>query len=196
MATYHAIAATGETMLKVLEQARPSPDFDSLRFELYQPSNFQSPLAEGISLYLYRVAPNVQRRHQSPRIDPVSGKRYRPSLGLDLSFLLTAGGKNATRQQDILAWAMRTLEDTPILPMGILNTYSTQRDTFGVNEAIELVLDSLSLQDLVSIWEIAKDKQQPSVGYTARMVLIDSVIEVIEADLVQTRRFDYTKVPS
>ena len=56
MASYHAIAAISSAILGLLQSACPKPEFDDAQFELYQSNDFQNPMAEGISLYLYRIA--------------------------------------------------------------------------------------------------------------------------------------------
>jgi len=64
-----------------------------------------------------------RRRLGARRRDPV-GRRYRPSTPLDLWYLLTAWSSEAEEQQRLLGWAIRTLEETPILPAGFLNRRS------------------------------------------------------------------------
>jgi len=144
MATYQAIAAIGEAILGLLEAARPKPEFANAQFALYQSTNFQNPMEEGISLYLYRVATNTTRRNLPPHIGP-DGRRYRPPLPLDLHYLLTPWARTAAKQQRLLGWSMRALEDTPILPAGLLNHYGTEPETFFPHETVELVCEPLLL---------------------------------------------------
>jgi hypothetical protein len=80
LATYQALAATGQAILGLLADARPKPEFADAVFELYQPSNFQKPIKEGISLFLYRVTVNLGQRNQTSRPRP-DGLRPRPPLG-------------------------------------------------------------------------------------------------------------------
>jgi hypothetical protein len=192
LATYHAIAAVGQALLGLLASACPKPEFASAQFELYRAADFLKPMNDGISLYLYRVTVNTSLRNLPPRTGP-DGRRYRPSLPLDLHYLMTAWGRTAAMQQRLLGWAIRTLEDTPILPQGVLNHYAPEVETFRPNETVELIMEVLSLQDMVNIWEIAKANQQPSVAYSARMVQIESNIELSEWPLVQARGFDLGK---
>lgn len=190
MATYHAIAATGEAILGTLKAARPRPDFDNAEFKLYQSADFQgSPLTEGLSLYLYQVTINTTRRNLPRRVE-ADGQRFRPSLPLDLHFLLIPWAQNAVKQQWLLGWAMRTLEDTPILPAEILNHYGTGGTIFHPYEAIEIICEPLALQEIVNIWDAFKPNLQLSVAYVARMVCIDSQIALTEAPLSQTRAFE------
>ena len=186
MASYYAIAAMSQAILSVLANSRPRPEFSSCRFELYQAKDFQNPMDDGISLHLFRVATNASRRTMTPYTAP-DGRRYRPPLPLDLQYMLTAWARDAVRQQRLLGWAMRTLEDNPIFPSGLLNESSPEPDTFHASETVELVRDTLSIGDMYNLWEIAKHQQQPSATYTARLISVESKLEMIEPGLVQTR---------
>lgn len=192
MATYRAIAATSQAILGLLESACPKPEFDGARFELYQVNNFQNPMDEGISLYLYRVATS-SRRNLPPRLGP-NGQHYRPPLALDLYYLLTTWGKTAAKQQRLLGWCLRELEDTAILPAGLLNHYGPEPETFRPNESVELIFEPLSLQDMANLWEPLKPHLQVSATYVARMLALESSVEVSDARTVQTREFDFVKV--
>lgn len=194
MATYHAIAATGQAIVGLLKDASVNTEFADSRFELYQASDFQSdsPLADGISVYLYRVAVSTSRRNLPPSIG-VDGRRYRSPLPLDLYYLLTPWGKTAAKQQRLLGWAIRQLQDAPVLPAGLLNHYGPEADTFRTTETVELICETVSLQDMVNILDPVKSIEQLSMVYVARMVIIESMVELIEADPVQTRVFDYVK---
>ncbi|NTU85365.1 MAG: DUF4255 domain-containing protein [Chloroflexales bacterium] len=189
MATYRAIAATSQAVLGLLEEACPRDEFADARFRLVQSSDFQSEtpaLGEGITLFLYRVAVNGSARNLPPRTGP-DGRRFRPSLPLDLHYLLTAWGRSVEQQQRLLGWAVRTLEDTAILPSGLLNHYGPEATTFRPNEAVELVFEPLSLQDFNNIWEGLRPFL--SVPYLARMVAIESDVQLTEAGPAQTRAF-------
>lgn len=188
MATYHAIAATGQAILGLLAEARPKPEFAGAVLELYQATNFQHPMEEGISLFLYRVAVNLGQRNQATRPRPDGLRALRP-LPLDLYYLLTPWSPTAERQQRLLGWAMRTLEDTPILPSGHLNRFAPEADVFQSAETVELFYEPISLQDMVAIWDVFKPHQQLSVTYVARMVSIESTKGMPDAEPVQTRGF-------
>lgn len=192
MASYHAIAATSRAIIGLLEDACPKSEFDKADFKLYQASNYENPIAEGISLLLYQVKVNTTLRNLPPRL-AADGTRYRPSLPLDLHYLMTAWASDTEEQQRLLGWAMRTLEDTTILPAAVLNKYIDMPDTFRPEEAVELISDSLPIQDLTAVWDKLKPKYQTSATYVARMVNIDSDIKLTEAELVQTRSFDAVK---
>ncbi|MDQ1639074.1 MAG: hypothetical protein QOF62_2413 [Pyrinomonadaceae bacterium] len=193
MATTQAIAATGQAILGLLSDACPRTEFSAASFELYQLSNFQSPMAEGISLYLYRLAINGARRNLPPGVGP-SGERYRPAVPLDLHYVATAWAPSAVKQQRLLGWAIRLLEDVPILPAGLLNNYGPEPQIFKPSETVEVIQESLSLQDWNNLWSAVKTNPPPlSVGYQARMISIESSVTLPEVS-VQTRELGMGKV--
>lgn len=193
MAKAQAIAITGQTVLSLLADNIPKAEFTNARFELYQPANFQTPMEEGISLFLYRVEINAGLRNYPPKTG-LDGISRRPPLPLDLYYLLTIWAKDTIKQQRILGWAMRTLEDAPVLAAGRLNNFGPETDVFQPNETIEIIFHSLTLQDLSNIWGAFKSSIPMSVGYIARVVGIDSTIVTTEQSAaVQTRTFDFTK---
>lgn len=193
MGTFQAIAATGQAMLGLLSDAVPRDQFPNAQFELYQMSNFQQPMEEGISLFLYRIAANTSRRNLPPTTGP-DGRRFRPPIPVDLYYILTAWAPTAVRQQRLLGWTIRMFEDVPILPTGLLNNYGPEPEIFKQGETVEIVLDSLTLQDLNNFWGVSKSSLQLSVGYVARMLHIQSSMPITEYAEVQTREFGVGKV--
>jgi hypothetical protein len=122
------------------------------------------------------------------------GERRRPPLPLDLFYVMTAWAKTAVKQQRLLGWAIRTLEDTPILPASLLNHYGPEADVFNPHETVEVIFETLTLQDLSNLWNAIKINPPLSVPYTARIVGIDAPLTQTEAGLVRTREFEMAKV--
>jgi hypothetical protein len=185
MATYPAIAATSEAILGLLRNAAVGSEFAGMSFEHYQASNLQSPMSEGVSLYLYRVTVSANR-NLPPRTGR-DGRRYGPPLPLDLHYLAIPWAGDAIKQQRLLGFAVRVLENTPILPAGVLNQHGPEPDVFRPEETVELVYELVSTQDLSEVWKVAQTKEQPAATYVARMVEIESERPVEDAGLVQTR---------
>ena len=197
MATHRAIAAVGESLRRLLEDACPrgTADFPRAEFALIQAGQLlTAPMTEGISLFLYRVSINGAGRNRAVRVTQ-DGRRFRPSLPLDLYYLLTPWAASAHKQQCLLGWAMRTLEDTPILPAGLLNHAGPESDTFGPHEAVEIVSEPMSIIDTANVWEALKANWQLSVAYVARLVAIDSDVGLTSGLRVQTREFELAKGP-
>ncbi|HZT75349.1 MAG TPA: DUF4255 domain-containing protein [Vicinamibacterales bacterium] len=173
MATYPAIAATCEAIVRLLRANVQPGDFNNatLDFQVYVADNFLQPMDQGVSVLLYRIYHNSAHRTPPGRI--VGGQRQRTKLPVDLHFLLTAWAKTASRQHEIAGWMMRVLEDNPTLPASLLNAY--QPDVFQDEEGVEVVLTELSTEDLFRIWEtMINHVYQLSVPYVARMVEIES----------------------
>lgn len=188
MATSHAIAATGQAILALLAEARPLPEFATAHFDLVQANDLRDPMAEGIGLYLYRVTIDGTLRNVSARIAP-DGRRMAPPLPVDLHYLLIPYARDAVKQQRLLGWSMRTLDDTPILPAGLLNRSGPEADTFWPEETVELVYEPLTLSDMNTIWDPFKPNVQLAAGYVARNILLESTLETGEGAPVQVREF-------
>jgi hypothetical protein len=187
MATYPGLAATSEAILGLLQRAAVGTEFEGLTFEHYQASSFEKPMQEGIALYLYRITVSANR-NLPPRVGR-DGRRVGPPIPLDLHYLVIPWAGDAVKQQRLLGFAIRALEDTPILPAGVLNQHGPESDVFRPEETVELVFELLSVQDQSEIWDVAQTKEQVSATYVARMVEIESLRPMEDNGLVQTRAF-------
>jgi hypothetical protein len=59
MANYRAIAATSTALAGLIRDRYPRPEFGAgLDIALYQTRDFENPMQDGFSIYLYRVAVN------------------------------------------------------------------------------------------------------------------------------------------
>jgi hypothetical protein len=189
MATFQAIEATCEAMMRLLQQSWQRDLFENrdLQFLVYQTQDFATPMSTGVSLYLYRVTVNIVQR--TPRIRPAAaGLQRRAQLPLDLHFLLTPWADHASLAQAILGWTMRTIEDTAVLPAGLLNAVSD--GVFSDDETIEIVFGQLSNEEMFRIWDVLPRDYQISVPYTARIVRIDSGLDQLEGGPVLTKELD------
>jgi hypothetical protein len=190
MANYRAIAATSTALVGLIRDHYPRDEFGAgLEVFLYQTRDFDSPMLEGFSVYLYRVAVNGTVRNLTYRRS-LDGRRFRPSLPLDLQYMITPWAQDIERQHRMLGWVMRMLEDTAVLTAGHLNHYLPETDTFGPTEGLEIVCEPLTLADYHALWDRLRPRLPTSATYTLRMVLIDSDVAIGDGAPVQTRRFD------
>lgn len=192
MAGYQAISAIGQAIVSLLKSARPAIEFPNVDVKLFQAKDVQNVGEwEGLSLFLYRVTVSGSRRQMPATIGP-DGRPYKRPLPVDLFYLLTAWAKTAEMQHVLLSWAMRTIEDSPSLPASLLNSHFPNDRPFRGDESVELIHDSLSVQDLNNIWEIlGKHNVQVSASYVVRVVSIDSRLqEPPDVGAVQTRVID------
>lgn len=190
MATYRAIAAVSEAIKDLLVGAYDAQQFGRLNadFQVYEGKDFQNPMKTGVSLFLYRIEVNGTMRNAPPRLGS-DGRMHRPALPLDLHYILTAWADTATSQQLLLGWTMRVLEDTTILPSGLLNV--AWPDTFRPEETVEVVTHPLTPQELFTLWDVLKPNVQTSITYTARLVNIESPYLLETDGPVQTRSFEF-----
>jgi hypothetical protein len=181
-------------VLGLLASACPRPEFSAAQFEVYQAKDFGDPMEEGVALYLHRINPTADIRNLGPRVAP-DGKRYRPSLPLDLHFLVVPWARDGVKQLRLLGWLIRELENYPILTAAVLNQHGPEPDTFHPDESVDLIFENISIYDMNSIWgDLGQRNPQPSATYVARAVRIDSDIEVPDSGPVQTRAFRAGKV--
>jgi hypothetical protein len=198
MATYRAVEATCEAVTSLLDQAwrgdmpqsreADMPQSGQLRFEVYQTKDFAHPMSLGVSLFLYRVTVNVTQRTPVPRPGP-KGRQRRAQLPLDLHFLLTPWADDSSLAQVILGWTMRTIEDMAILPAGLLNTAID--GVFDDDETVEVVTGHMTNEEMFRIWDVLPQDYQISVPYTARIVRIDSNLDLNQAGPVLTKELDF-----
>lgn len=188
MASHNAISVVSQAILDLLRYADTPSEFNTLEYKHYDANDFLAPIPRGFSLYLWRVSISQSRRNLPPR-RLADGRVFRPSLPLDLHYLLTPWADDAETQQRMLGWAMRVIEDVTIIPASVLNFGPSEINTFAAQEAVELICDPLALNDHFNLWDKLKTRMQTSMTYQARNILIDSQRTVTEGDLVQTRVF-------
>lgn len=197
MASFNAIAAVSSGILNALRTGQPPSELGtSLEYQLYDAKNFETGgITSGFSLFLWRVSVSAARRNLAPRRLP-DGRVFRPSMPLDLHYLLTPWAGDIETQQRMLGWAMRVLEDLTTLSPAMLNYHLAEIDTFTANETVELVADPLAMTDLFNLWDKLKHNMQTSMTYQVRNVLIDSQQLLPEYPLVQSREFDAQREPA
>lgn len=181
MADFHAVASVCDAVIHLLRSNYRADEFNNeLELRVFTSRDFANPMANGVSLFLYRIFPNGTHRTPAGRLGP-DGSRLRSILPVDLHFLLTVWGREASLQHAVAGWMMRTLEDSPILVSGLLNAVSP--GVFRADETVELSLTELSNEDLLRIWEVlGLGVYQLSVPYVARVVQLESSRPVHSAE--------------
>lgn len=193
MARLHAIQTGCEAIVRLLQESyRPDllePNL-VLRFEVYTTDDFKNHMVAGVSLFLYRVYVNTSQRTPLGKVD--GGVIRRPQLPLDLHLLLTVWAQQASLQHAVLGWAMRTMEDHPILPAALLN--GVRAGVFRDDETLEVVPGQLSNEELMRLWDDLGTEYRLSVPYVARVVRIESTQESSTGAPVRRRDFDFRAV--
>ncbi len=203
MANVSAIHNVCEAVVRLLHQAWQSnpfpidplntttPPLASMAFEVYQTSSFDSPMENGVSLFLYRVNINSTQRSIPAQPDPITGRQRHPQLPLDLHFILTPWAKHISTEQRLLGWMMRVLEDHPRLPPSLLNAAGDAG--FDANEMVEIAAGTMTTDEMFHIWEVLPGDFRISVPYVARVVRIDSDMPM-GGGIVLTRDLRYGEI--
>jgi hypothetical protein len=189
LANQGAIAGVSKAILGLIETSCPRALLIGPQFALYHSHNFDAPMAEGFSLYLYRVTLNAGNRNLLPR-RTADDRILRPAVPVDLHYLITPWAADPVRQQQLLAWTMLFFDGLSVLPSGILNHYLAETDTFRPEETVELVPEVLALPDHFNLWDKLKPRMQTSLNYAARMVLLDAETDEEQFPRVWQRRLD------
>jgi hypothetical protein len=130
-----------------------------------------SPLA---TLLLYRIDIDKAMRAAWSAVGAGEG---RGRLALNLHYLLTGWGANATDEQRILGRAMQALESTPVLTGPLLLAPAglpADEPAWEPLESIHLGIEDLSTEALMRIFDTLPIDYRLSVPYVARVVRLDA----------------------
>jgi Pvc16 N-terminal domain len=193
MADFRAIRSVGEALMGLFESSYRPADFNDIvaDFRMFTSRDFtRNAITNGASLFMYRVYCNGTYRTPPGRIG-ADGKRMDTELPLELHFLITLWGGEASYQYELAGWIMRLIEDSPTLPASVLN--STTANVFRPDETVDIHHAELKTEDLFRIWDVlGVNAYQLSIPYVARVVNIEST-HVLGGEFderVQERIFD------
>lgn len=184
MANFRAIEAVSEAVIHQLRSNMRPEDFSDqlnpeidpqlqLDFRVFTSRDFaSSPITNGVSLFLYRIFANGVQRTPPGRVGP-DGRPQQTQLPVEMHFLLTVWGGEASLQHALAGWMMRVMEDSSLLPASVLTAVAP--GIFRNDETVELSLAELSTENLLRIYEVLMPNvYQLSVPYVARIIHIES----------------------
>jgi hypothetical protein len=176
VANFTSISAMGKTLERVLTTAFAEPPLpvpgSVTRALLVRTEDFdQGALATiiqrpALSLFLYRVDFNKAMRAAWSAVGHHDGRAHLP---LDLHFLVTPWADNAEHEQAILGRAMQCLEALPILGGPLLHNTGG----FAANEAVQIVMEEVSTEAVMRIFDSLPTDYRLSVPYITRIVRLD-----------------------
>jgi Pvc16 N-terminal domain len=187
MSDYSVIAELGDSLLSVLfselnADSQISGLIDSEnRISLESPADLENNNSVRLSMYLYRILENPYMKNRFP-VDGTGGKLRKAPLTLDLYYLLTPLVGTPREQMIVLGKTMQVLYDRPILEGADLGG---SLGTTG--EAIRLVLNPVSLEELTRVWQALEIPYRLSVCYLARVIILDSEQEQFSQPVVSKR---------
>lgn len=181
MATTDAIAFLGDTLVALLREGLDGvvAPADVI---LSTPDDFKAftPLQPSVTVFLYHVALHGEMRN-APRRSGLNGVPRRPSLPLELRFLVTPWTRRARDAYRIIGMIALAFYDHPVLSFGEL-----QGDgVWAADDTVELLMESLPVEQHYDIWEPTDIPYRLSLAYLARVVGIDSAVRVAAAPVAQ-----------
>lgn len=171
MATFRGISAIGTAVLNLFTEAwaRDPMDSSTLETKLVRSDDLASrPTEFGVSLYVFRVGINGTQRTLPPAVPG-----HRRPLPVEVHFVITPWALSAQRELELLGWCMRVLDDQPVLDAAALN--AVVAGVFGPSELVEIVPAGIGGEEYFRLWDTLAFDYQLSVGYTARLVRIESL---------------------
>lgn len=178
-----AIATVTETLLRVLTQAVASSGVNGAKVTATRPDDRTNlPLTGGVNIFLYQVSPNPHLRNADLPTRRRDGTPiHRPQAALDLYYLITFYGEDASLdQQRLLGCVVRQLHAHPALHHPDIVSAQSVAFLNGSNladqtELIRFTPINFSLEELSKLWSVfLKTDYALSVAYVASVVLIET----------------------
>ncbi len=144
----------------------------------------------GLNVFCYQIAPNhAWNLHDLPTRGADGALVRRPIAAVDLSYLITGYGNDATLDdQRLLARAVLALSVTPMLTRTVLTeaidlysgedgmSYLDDADLADQPDLVKFAPTTLSLEELSKLWGIFGTQYLPSLTYRASVVLLEAQV--------------------
>ena len=182
MAAPDAIRDVAETLVFLLRAGLPT--IDPTKITVATPDTFEAlrdPVKPNITVFLYRIAVNPQMRNDPRRTRP-DGTVQPPPLPLELSFLITAWAKDTRDELRLLGRILQVLHDHRELGAADLVGSSWETD-----DSVQLILESLPLEDHYRIWDANEVPYRLSLTYLARVVGLSAIETLSPAPVISGR---------
>jgi hypothetical protein len=172
---------TADTIVFLLRGGIPPAMVDPTRILVATPDEFESlrdPAHPNITVFLYRIGINPEMRNNPRRLLP-DGRLQRQPLPLELCFLITAWAKDTRDELRIVGKILQILYERAELGAADLVGPSWESD-----DTVQLILESLPLEDHYRIWDATEVPYRLSLTYMARVVGISPTEALAQAPVV------------
>jgi len=203
VATWQLIEHASRTMLRLIEThlAITLPG-SSVDVKLATPHSFGELKKVGkstISVFLYRVTEHAELRNNLQR-KMADGTMRRQPLVLELYYLITtwgARGQNpaqndaaaALEEHKLLGVVLQGLYDRAEVGRAELFDDPAKPVVWGDRDSLQIMLESLPVEDLYRIWDSSELAYQLSATYRVRVLGLES-LEVLRAEPVVEVNFN------
>jgi hypothetical protein len=124
-----------------------------------------------LSVFLYHIEPDAALRNQHLLADAASGLRL-PPLALQLRYLITPLDDEEENNHLVLGRILQYFHDNPQIER--LNNTTLDNSFGGASPALRIMLESLPVENLLSVWNALEVPYRLSVVYVVRVAAIDS----------------------
>jgi hypothetical protein len=172
LANFDAIAFLGDTLRALLRTELNGLGLVTPADVLLStPSEFKNfaPTRPSVTIFLYHVGVCGEMRNALRRSS--SGIAQRPSLPLELRYLVTPWTQATRDAYRIIGAIAQVLHDHAVLGFGEL-----QGDVWAPEDTVELILESVPVEEHYDIWEPTDIPYRLSLAYLARLVGIDPAV--------------------
>lgn len=188
MATWQLIENTSRTLVRLLEEhvaaALPAQNVQVVVATPHAFSSLKSAGQSTISVFLYRVAEHAELRN-SPPLRRSDGVTRRAPLALELSYLITPWGARgqsvavndnaaALEEHKLLGVILQALYDKCELSRAELDENPTLPPVWGERDNLQVLLETLPIEDLYRIWDSSELPYQLSATYRVRVLALES----------------------
>ena len=141
-----------------------------------------------LNLFLYQVTPNTAQRNRDQGTRNAAGQLdKRPTLALDLHYLLTAYGAQALFAEVLLGHAALLLHENPLMtreqirealnPPAPAPSLPAQIAASGIDDQVELIRvqpDAITSEEMSQLWSALDAQYRPSLAYRVSVALLES----------------------
>ncbi|WP_170332424.1 DUF4255 domain-containing protein [Ruegeria arenilitoris] len=161
-----------------------------------------------LNLFLHRVTPNAALRNADLPTRTGDGHlRMRPTLALDLHYILTSVAREELHAEVLLGYAMQLFHEMQIVPRETIRTSLSAADLTGLGgglpdfgtrplspaeladqiELLKITPVTLSMDDMSKMWTALQASYRTTVAYDVSVVLIERALPVRPTLPVLTR---------
>jgi hypothetical protein len=192
VATWQLIEHASRTIVRVIEAhlalAMPGSAIDVKLATPHAFGSLKGVTSPTISVFLYKVGEHAELRNNLQR-KLADGTYRRQPLVLELAYLITTWGSRgqnpaqndtaaAFEEHRLLGVVMQGLYDHAELGRAELFDDPTRPTVWGDRDSLQIVLESLPIEDLYRIWDSSELAYQLSATYRVRVLALDSLEEL------------------
>lgn len=185
MASFRGIEGACAGLVSLLEDAIGAGFPAAASVDLIEASSIEE-LTTGIGILPYRVTVNGTYRRPGGTLTSTGGRRL-TKLPVDVSIVIVIVAESVAAKLALAGWTMRTLEDHPVLPHGLLNRDSSA--AFDAGESVEITPEHVPHEELLHLWEVfGQTRFDPMMlPYALRNIGLETDLTLNEYAAVQER---------